>query len=64
MADGSDAVLTAVWSVPLDFFAAGASFEVAALHLRLFVVVDQRCGHVCCKWCSYGMFLRRLRIRQ
>ena len=36
MADGSDAVLAVFWSFLLDFFEAGASFEVVALRLRSF----------------------------
>ena len=65
MDDGSDAVfaLAILWAILLYFFAAGASFEVVALRLRLFAccVVDERCGDACCKVHGYERFLYRLR---
>lgn len=63
MADGSDAVFALARAILLDFFAAGASFEVVALRLWLFAcfVVDEQCGHVCCKVRGCERFLYRLR---
>ena len=63
MTDGSDAVFALAWAILLDFFAAGASFEVVALRLRLFpcCVVDEWCEHVCCMVRGYETFLHRLR---
>ena len=62
MAYGSDAVFALAWAILLDFFAAGASFEVVALRLRLFAccVVDEWCGHACCKVHGYERFFHRL----